>query len=286
MFETLLNPKKAERKPWELFFVGFFYAAVSTFLGVWMFSKSDIFAPHMGILIVTFTVMLSTPFVYYMIKLEEEKEMTIEKRSFLIKEHGRAVASLIYLFLGFLLAFSLIYIAFPQSAPQIFNAQINQFCEINMPKNIINCTAGYGATTPLTFSAISDLKSAETIFANNLYVLIFCIIFSLIFGAGAIFILAWNATVIAAAIGIFAKSSILNLPSAILRYMIHGLPEIVAYFIAALAGGIISVAVIRHNFKENKFWKVIEDSVGLIILAVAILVLALLIEVFITPNVF
>jgi len=286
MFETLLNPAKAERKPWELFFVGFFYAMISTVLVVWMFSKNPVFSQHMGILIVTFTVMLSIPFIYYMIKLEEEKEMRIKKRSFLIKEHGKAVLSLIYLFLGFLLAFSLVYIAFPESAPKIFNSQISQFCEINMPNSIEDCITSYSLTAVVTGNASSSLNNLGSIFINNIYVLVFCIIFSLIFGAGAIFILAWNATVIAAAIGIFAKSSLLNLPSAILRYMLHGLPEIVAYLTAALAGGIISVAVIRHNFKEDRFWKVIEDSVGLILLSIGILVVALLIEVFVTARIF
>jgi len=286
MFETLLNPKKAERKPWELFFVGFFYAIVSTILCVWMFSKSPVFSQHMGILVVTFTVMLSLPFVYYMIKLEEEKEMKIKKRFFLIKEHGKAIVSLLYLFLGFLIAFSLIYIALPQTAPLIFNAQISQFCEINMPNNVEGCKENCGITSAITCSTSSNIGDIWSIFINNIYVLVFCIIFSLVFGAGAIFILAWNATVIAAAIGMFAESSLLNLPSAILRYMLHGLPEIAAYLIAALAGGIISIAVIRHNFKEDRFWKVIEDSIGLIILSVAVLVVALLVEFFVTPRFF
>jgi len=62
------------------------------------------------------------------------------------------------------------------------------------------------------------------------------LIFSLIFGAGAIFVLAWNASVIAAAIGIFTKSELSSLPIALIRYMIHGIPEIASYFIVALAG--------------------------------------------------
>jgi uncharacterized membrane protein SpoIIM required for sporulation len=116
-------------------------------------------------------------------------------------------------------------------------------------------------------------------------VLIFTLIFSLIFGAGAIFILAWNASVIAAAVGIFVKSDIAHLPIGISRYMIHGLPEIAAYFIGALAGGIISVAIIRQA-KNEKFWKIMQDSLNLIIAAIIILFLAALIEVFVTPRLF
>ena len=124
------------------------------------------------------------------------------------------------------------------------------------------------------------------IFANNIYVLIFTLVFSLIFGAGAIFILSWNASVIAAAIKIFSEGRLADMPLGIMRYMIHGLPEIASYFTGALAGGMVSVAVIRHDFGTEKFWKVMQDSLNLIIAAIVILFLAALVEVFVTPSLF
>jgi len=124
------------------------------------------------------------------------------------------------------------------------------------------------------------------IFANNIYVLIFTILFSLALGAGAIFILAWNASVIGAAVGIFSKESLMKLPLGILRYMIHGIPEISAYFVGALAGGIVSVAVIRRDLKGERMWRILEDALLLLIIAVVILFLASLLEVFITPVLF
>jgi uncharacterized membrane protein SpoIIM required for sporulation len=116
--------------------------------------------------------------------------------------------------------------------------------------------------------------------------LIFTLLFSLIFGAGAIFILAWNASVISAAIGIFSKSSLMNLPLGLFRYMIHGIPEIGSYFAGALAGGIISIAGIKHNIKSEKFWVILQDSLNLVILAVVLLIIAALIEVLVTPLFF
>jgi len=124
------------------------------------------------------------------------------------------------------------------------------------------------------------------IFTNNMYVLIFTLVFSLIFGAGAIFVLAWNASVIAAAIGIFTKSNIMDLFYGLARYMIHGGLEIASYLIVALAGGIVSIAVIKHEFGTEKFWEVLQDSLNLIILAVIVLLLAAFVEVFITPMIF
>ena len=116
--------------------------------------------------------------------------------------------------------------------------------------------------------------------------LIFTIIFSIIFGAGGIFILAWNATVISAAVVIFSNSSLIKLPISISRYLIHGIPEIAAYFIGTLAGGIIGISIIKKEYKTEKFWNILHDSLLMIIIAIVILVFAALIEVFITPLLF
>jgi uncharacterized membrane protein SpoIIM required for sporulation len=53
-----------------------------------------------------------------------------------------------------------------------------------------------------------------------------------------------------------------------------------------LAGGIISVAVIRHNFRAHRFFHTIFDSFDLIALSVGLIVIAALLEVYVTPVVF
>ena len=116
------------------------------------------------------------------------------------------------------------------------------------------------------------------------------------------FILTWNASVISVAIGNFIRSHLSNIANTvgfvsigsyfqifslgILRYMTHGIFEILAYFTAGLAGGIISVAVIRHDFRTKKFEHIVLDSADLLIISIFILVLAAFIEVFVTPYLF
>ncbi len=290
MFETILNPKKAERRPWELFFVGLFYASFAVLLVNLIFSGNPVFSSYLGILIILFTVMLSLPFMYFTIRLEEEKDIVIRKEKFLIKEHGKALLAFMYLFLGFLVAFSLAYVILPQSVvSQNFHMQVKQYCAINVPGNVEGCVTQLlgvtGEASGVTTYA-AGWGRVMTILENNIFVLILCILFSLAFGAGAIFILTWNASVIAAAIGIFSESNLANLPAAFMRYMFHGLPEIAAYFYAGLAGGIVSVAVIRHHFRGKRFWHILRDSIDMIILAVIMLFAAALIEVFITPLLF
>ena len=71
-----------------------------------------------------------------------------------------------------------------------------------------------------------------------------------------------------------------------LKYSLHGLLEILAYFVGGLAGGIISVAVIRHNFGTRKFERILWDASDLIIISVVVLVVAAILEVWVTPMVF
>jgi len=286
MLEMLLDPRRARRRPWEMVFVGMFYAGLSILLANWLFSGNPVFSKHISILTITFTVMFTIPFFYFLIRTEEKKD---GEKGFLIKEHGKAISALMWLFIGFVIAYSLAYMMFPASVGETFQAQIEQYCSINMPSNVDGCVSKYADVVTGKFGlsgAITLKEHAMNILINNIYVLIFSIIFSLLFGAGAIFILAWNASVIAAAIGIFSQASLSKLPVALSRYMIHGLPEIGAYFIAALAGGIIGVALIRYNIKSHKFWDTLSDSINLILLAVILLIIGALIEVFITPRLF
>lgn len=286
MLEMLINPAKAEKRPWEMFFIGAFYATMSLILTKWIFSGDPVLSKYTGILIVTFCVMFSIPFMYFALKNEEEKDLQMKGFFRLMKEHGKALTYFMFLFLGFVVAFSVWYIAF-NDGNQNFRAQIETYCMINRPSNFDRCISDYGLKTVSKTTAFLTAKERiVNIFANNIYVLIFTLVFSLIFGAGAIFILAWNASVISAAIGIFSKSSLSNLPLGVIRYMIHGIPEIGAYFAGAMAGGIISVAVIKHDIKSEKFWIILQDSLNLIILAVILLFIASLIEVFITPVLF
>lgn len=284
MLEMLINPRKAERQPWELFFVGIFYASVAILLVNWMFASDPVLSGASGMLVVTFTVMFSLPFVFYTIKYEEKK--VSDKKGFgLLKDHKKAILAFLWLFLGFIVAFAFWQIFL---SGNIFNFQIKTYCQINRPANFDDCVKQFsGGSASMTGHAV--MKSSQrffTIFINNIYVLIFTLVFSLLFGAGAIFVLAWNASVIAVAIGIFTKSQLSAIPLGLLRYMIHGIPEIAAYFIVALAGGIISVAVIKHEYGTEKFWEVMQDALNLVVAAVIVLIIAAAMEVYLTPLLF
>ena len=285
MLESLLRPKKAERRPWEMFFVGLFYASLSVILVVWVFAKDAVLIKSSGILVVLFTVIFSMPFVFFTLKMEEER-ITKNRGSWqLLKDHRRAIYAFLWLFLGFTIAFFIWYSILPTT--ESFRTQIEVYCQINRPSSFNDCVSQYGIKeAPTIVPFLSNKERLFLIFTNNMYVLLFTLIFSLVFGAGVIFVLAWNATVIGAAMGIFTEYSISGILIGLTRFFLHGIFEIASYFIIALAGGIVSVAIVNHETGTSKFWDILQDSLNLIILSIVVLFAAALIEVFVTPLFF
>jgi len=158
-----------------------------------------------------------------------------------------------------ILAMSLVYVMLPEpKVEKLFEDQINE----------INIIRG---------KFLFKDKFTEIV-VNNISVLSLSFLFSFLFGSGALFILAWNASVLAAAIGIAAKSmgGAKAIPLAVLMFFPHGSLEILAYFIGGIAGGIASAAVVRR--KSLKFWLVIRDAFKLMVVAVILLIIAGLIE--------
>lgn len=272
IFESLINPAKAEKNPLEMVLVGFVYASIAVLLSITIFKRDA------SLVMIFLTVMACSQLVYWAIRTEEKKDVMSNKKTFLLKEHGKALSFLMFLFLGFVFAFSFWYLALPENMSQnLFSTQLSDIRGINSPG--------------ISGDASSHIILFREILLNNLMVLGFCLLFSLLYGIGAIFILCWNASVIAAAIGTFVQESIglhyvASVPLAMMRYGIHGIPEIFAYMTAGLAGGIISIAVIRHDYGSTKFVNVMKDSIDLILISIITLIAAALIEVYITPVLF
>lgn len=286
MLESLINPKRAEKGPWKMFFIGILYASLSLLLVHFLFKDDSVLSKFSGLMVVLFCVMFSLPFVYYSIKNEEIEDEELEGFKGIWKTHGDAIYAFMWLFFGFIVAFSFWYIILQN--PDLLNAQIETYCSINSPGSIPDCVAEYSFTSKaISTNALSNSSSRVlSIIGNNFGVMIFTLIFSLIFGAGAIFVLAWNASVISAAIGIFTRYNINDIPLGLIRYMIHGFPEIAAYFITALAGGMFGVGIIRHGIANQKFLRVLKHIIILMIIALAILIIAALMEVYLTPLLF
>ncbi len=282
VIESLLFPLKAEKKPWQMFFLGFLYTSIGIFISLW------IFRDQASLIMVFMITMASLPLFYNTTKLEESKDMVMDSETLILREHNKAITFFMYLFVGITVACALWYVFLPVSTiNSLFDKQVGTIQTIN------NQVSG---------NVIANLGIFWKIFFNNFKVLAFSILFALIYGAGAIFILTWNATVIGAAIGNFIRSNIGSYTSSLglmeagnyfqvfslgfLKYSIHGIPEIAAYFYGGLAGGILSVAIIRQHFRTDRFPKIMVDFSELVLIAIGFLIAAAFLEVYVTPVLF
>jgi len=268
VLELLFNPKKAERKPHEMFFVGLLYSSIAIIITLALFKSCSSY------IIIFLTVLSSLPLIAGAIQLEEIRDIRIGKEKIILKKHARILSFFVFLFLGFTLSFVIWYLILPQEiSSNIFSIQINAISSINYKI--------------ITGNVVSDSTIFSKIFINNIKVFIFSIAFAFFYGAGAIFILTWNASTLAVAIGNFIGRNIglISYPLALIKYLSHGIPEILAYFMGGLAGGIISIAVIKHDYKNKRFKSILIDSIDLIIIAILLLLLAAFIEVFISSRI-
>ena len=284
VLESIINATKAEEKKILMLGLGFLFSVCAAILAYALGGRDA------SVLFIAFTAIPAVPLMYSIIKLEEEKDLKSSKETKILKEHTKALGAFILLFLGMVLGMTLVFVVSPWPAVDLlFHSQLETLSQIQ----------GSSVTGMVSDMGIS---SFNTIFFNNFKVLILALILSFLFGAGAIFILAWNASVIAAAIGSFIRSGLASateligfeklflyletITTGLLMYSIHGVLEIFAYFVAALAGGIISVAVIRKDFRSANFESIVYDVTILFILSLFLLLVAALLEVFVTPLIF
>ncbi|MBT3465083.1 stage II sporulation protein M [archaeon] len=282
VLESLFNPFVVKKKPWHMFIAGFVYSIVGLFLAFFVFEEAA------GLLMIFLIVLGALPMLYMTIKNEEELDLKYDKEWKILKEHTKVLIYFMFLFFGITLALVLSYVVLPtEVTDNVFNLQKEAIVNVNA--NIQSNATGN----------VSRINVLGKIFFNNLSVLFFCLVFSFLYGTGAIFILTWNASVIAAAMGGLIKSELAKVASLVgfssisayfgittfsfFRYMTHGILEVASYFIAGLAGGIISIALIRHNLKEER---VLVDAFDLILISVGLLLIAGVVEVYITPAIF
>jgi uncharacterized membrane protein SpoIIM required for sporulation len=286
MLESMVNPKRTEKGPFKMFFVGMLYASLSILFVKFFFSHDPSLYQSAGILVVSFSVFFSLPFMYFLIRKEEKIDECIEGLASVWEFHKSALYAFMWLFLGFIVAFSFWNITLEDS--NLFNAQIETYCAINSPGDVEGCILKNSPErqSQITGDFVSKGARFLSIISNNIYVMIFTLLFSLVFGAGAMFILAWNASVIAAAIGIFTGYSVEEVPLGILRYMIHGVPEIAAYFVTAIAGGVLGIGAIRNGIMNRTFLRLLENVMVLLFIGIIFLVLGAAVEVYLTPLLF
>jgi uncharacterized membrane protein SpoIIM required for sporulation len=261
MLENILKSDWLERTPRYAFLIGFIYSIIGIIAAYIVFPKSQ------GIASIAFLSMLLVPSLSAMFAIEEKQDSVSRKFSIkkIFQDHNDILRVYLMLFLGIFLAYALFSIKFPNLLVQgIFDSQLR----------IIGINVG---------QAVGGLNF-YSIFTNNLRIMIIFFVLSLIFGAGSILFLAWNASVWGVVFGFMATryiNAIDTFVGTFLKVMPHMFLEAGGYFFAIIAGGIMSQAVLREKFGSNKFDYVMKDGSVFLIVSLLLLVLAAFVEVYV-----
>jgi len=253
VLDRLIESKEALKDPFKTFILGIFISVISLFITYTMFSQT------LGLYTIIIITLAALPFMNRLLRYEEKQDESIMETSTFFQRYGDIILAYIAFFCGMTLAMSLSFVILPENVSErIFHEQITEI-------NIIRGKFEFG-------------NKFTAIFMNNFSVMMLSFLFSFLFGCGAIFILSWNASVLASAIGLIAKNlgGVKGLPSAVVMFLPHGTFEITAYLIGAIAGGLASAAITRR--KSFKFLGIMQDCGKLLLISFLFLIVGAFIE--------
>ncbi|HYD03020.1 MAG TPA: stage II sporulation protein M [Alphaproteobacteria bacterium] len=256
MLENILKPNWLEKEPRYAFLIGLIYSVIGIIAALIIFPRSQ------GIASIAFLSLLLVPSLSKILAIEEKQDSDSKKFSLkkIFKDHSDVLQVYLMLFLGIFLAYALFSLKFPNLLVNgIFDSQLN----------IIGVNTGQ-ATGGLDF---------QSILSNNFKVLIIFAMLSLVFGAGSIFFLAWNASVWGVVFAYVTR----NFDEFFLTFLQvtpHMFLEVGAYFFTIIAGGIMSQAVLREKLGSVKFKYVLKDGSVFLLVGIVLLVLGAFCEVY------
>ena len=270
MLENILKPDWLEKKPRFAFLIGVIYSIIGIIAALIIFPSSQ------GIASIAFLSMLLIPSLGSLAKIEEiqdthSNKFTLKK---IFSDHSDILEIYFMLFLGIFLAYALFSIKFPNLLVSgVFDNQLR----------VIGITVGQAASGIGGAVGIGGV-SFYSIFVNNLKILFIFFVLSLVFGAGSILFLAWNASVWGVVFGYMAMhytNAFDSFFGTFMKVAPHMFLEAGAYFFAIVAGCIMSQAVLREKIGSKKFDYVLKDGFVFMTVSVVLLVLAALVETYI-----
>lgn len=262
VFEQIFKASWIEKKPSSAFLLGVAYSLIG------IVSARLIFGSSTGLMAVAFTSMLLIPSLNALLQYEENVEIRENKLHLwqLLKDHRDIFEIYIFLFLGVFLVYAFTAVVLPgELSLKLFPAQLK--------------VAGITGSA-FNYSAFWELVS------NNIVVLLVCLILSLIYGAGSILFITWNASVWGIIFGYVARESatmqganpFLAFLAIIIPSLPHMITEAVSYFSAAIVGGVVSKATLREKIFSKRFYHVITDALILLAIGIILVMIAAAIE--------
>ncbi|MFH0835105.1 MAG: stage II sporulation protein M [Candidatus Micrarchaeota archaeon] len=267
VLDYLISPREAKRRPHEVFIVAALFVSFAVL--------AQLFIPSIRGSIVMFAMVPAIPLMWSLLVREEHDEEDEIQACYrthywegnsvtsILARHAALVEVFSFFFLGAVFAYAVWAAALPPQQTQALYA--DQLNELNAIR---------GISTGNFF----DAGRFEYLFGHNLQVLGLMFAFCLVYGMGSVFLLLWNASIIGLVIGGKMNEGLLGVAMGFVSLLPHGIFEISAYFVASIAGGILSVAIMRKHYRTNCFKFVLRDVAALTAISLVLLAIGAAIE--------
>lgn len=273
VFENIYEAGWVEKHRLISFLLGLVYALFG------IFAAKLIFGGNPGLMSVAFCSMLLMPLLAKLLSNKEESEIKRKKFSLggIFKDHKSIFVIYFFIFMGIFVTYAFFTIIWSnQFSLSVFEPQLK--------------VAGF-AGKAIDFKNPYLFSRFVSILTNNIKVLVVCLVLSFFFGAGSILFLAWNASVWGAVFGFVARQSAMSsglnpffaFGKTMLPVLPHMFTEAASYLTAAIAGGILSKAVLQEKFGTKKYNIVLKDTLVFLVLGFLIVIAAAFLEVYVFP---
>lgn len=257
-------------KKWVLshFYFVFFLSSLFVFVA---YLVSELFFPGESAATILLSAILLTPSLHHLIIIEEKIESLGSKEFW--RKHKTIFKCYLGAFLGILAGF----LALGLVNPAALHYQSVQLELEHLNQNNINDFI-HGTYSPTVSIALS-------VFTHNLQFLLLGFAISIFYGAGAVFLIVYNASFFASfVIGLLQRFTEGIQLSAISLF--HLLPESAGFIFAAIAGATLSRALIHEKVKGQKFRNVLQNVIKMMSAAIIFLLIGAFIETYFTAQVF
>lgn len=281
VMEFIFNPAKISRNSGIIFFEAMILSLMSVFLSIFVLPKD-----YVSVGILAFITIGSIPVFG---KLFSYSSYLFNYSEGFFTRHKKLFLQLIYFFLGVFCAFVfLFFLLGPNTKEIVFSTQM---IEVEGVSNLRNSITGQVSQTQLANDNNFN-KVFKLVLSNNFGVILRAAALSFFYGAGALFLIAWNASILATVISSEIASNlgvVLTSPLGIFQaifqtfisfigYLPHGFPELLAYFIISFAGAMLARDLVKGLFTTEFRWKIIGDLLFMLALSIFLLVIGAIIE--------
>jgi len=268
VLEQFFKASWLEKKPAISLLLGFAFVFIGLITAL-IFFRADI-----SVAMLFLVTLLLVPSLMRIIGLEEKIERKFGIKHF-FRNHKAILEIYLFLFLGIFAGYLVIGFGAGDNLADISEEQMKVL------------DGGLTADKIVEFSLNEKLSNVFGIFSENLLVALIFFVLSLFYGAGAIFLIVWNASIFSTFIVMTINNLSRGAPNAmglLGAFSLHLVPEVFGFLVAAIAGGVVSRALIKEKFGSEGLRNVFKDATVLMILSIVVLLLAAFLEAFVSTS--